>query len=165
MMDGGKPVEQNQPADTSLTEIRERLELQLGEQLNALISAFHALSVRTAVRFDPSIQPAAFHIIRWLYSYGPTSAAALAESTAMDRSSVSRLVKQLELMGYVNREHSPDDGRGILLSLTELGQEKTIYALKEKEAAFYGRLSNWDNDQLEAFVAMLRKFNGFDFSL
>jgi DNA-binding MarR family transcriptional regulator len=142
--------------------VREQLELKLGEQLNALISASHALNVKAAVRFDPAIQPAAFHIVRWLYSYGPTSAAALAEFTAMDRSSVSRLVKQLELSGYVSRETSPDDGRGFLLSLTELGQQKTIHALKEKEAAFYGRISDWSNDQLEAFITMLRKFNGFD---
>lgn len=85
---------------------RGQLELELGEQINALISASHALNVKTAARFDPSIQPAGFHIIRWLYSYGPTSATMLAESTAMDRSSVSRLVKQLELLGYVKREAS-----------------------------------------------------------
>ncbi|NGM83835.1 MarR family transcriptional regulator [Paenibacillus sp. 7124] len=155
-------MEHYQDHDLGKNEIREQLELQLGEQLHALISASHALSVRTAGRFDPSIQPAAFHIIRWLYSYGPTSAAALAESTAMDRSSVSRLVKQLETLGYVNRENSPDDGRGVLLSLTELGHQMTIHALKEKENAFYERISNWNNDQLDAFITMLRKFNGFD---
>jgi DNA-binding MarR family transcriptional regulator len=142
--------------------VREQLELKLGEQVNALISASHAINVKTATRFDPSIQPAAFHIIRRLYSYGSTSAAALAESTAMDRSSVTRLVKQLELLGYVTKESSPNDGRGILLSLTELGQQKTMNALKEKESIFYERISKWNDDQLEAFIAMLRKFNGFD---
>ncbi|WP_342417301.1 MarR family winged helix-turn-helix transcriptional regulator [Paenibacillus sp. FSL R10-2782] len=141
---------------------RGQLELELGEQINALISASHALNVKTAARFDPSIQPAGFHIIRWLYSYGPTSATMLAESTAMDRSSVSRLVKQLELLGYVKREASPDDRRGILLSLTELGQQKTIDALKEKEFVFYEHISRWDDEQLEHFIGMLRDFNGFD---
>ncbi len=116
---------------------REQLELALGKQLNALISAVHALNVKAAVRFDSSLQPASFHIIRWLYSYGPTSAASLADSTAMDRSSISRLVKQLETLGYVKRETSPDDGRAILLSLTELGQQQNIQALKEKEHMFF----------------------------
>ncbi|WP_353957979.1 MarR family transcriptional regulator [Peribacillus simplex] len=31
-------------------------------------------------------------IVRWLYSHGPANASTLAESTAMDRSSVSRLI-------------------------------------------------------------------------
>lgn len=140
---------------------REQLELQLGEQINALISASHALQVKTATRFDSSMQPAAFLIIRWLYSFGATSAAHLAESTAMDRSSVSRLVKQLELSGYIKKEVSPDDRRGILLSLTELGRNNTVEALKEKEFAFYERISNWDDKLLNDFVEMLRLFNGY----
>ncbi|MNH93470.1 MarR family protein [compost metagenome] len=141
---------------------RERLEVELGKQLNALISSAHALNVRAAEKFDSSLQPAAFHIVRWLYSYGPTNAATLADSTAMDRSSVSRLVKQLQLLGYVNREVSPNDGRGVLLSLTENGEQKVIEALKEKESVYYERLSNWEDTELQDFIQMLTHFNGFD---
>ncbi|WP_187768027.1 MarR family winged helix-turn-helix transcriptional regulator [Paenibacillus sp. PL91] len=145
----------------SINESRERLEIELGEQLNALISSAHALNVKAAAKFDSSIQPAAFHIVRWLYSYGATNAAALAESTAMDRSSVSRLVKQLQALGYVKREASPNDGRGVVLSLTEYGQQKIIDALKEKESVYYERLSDWKDAELHDFIQMLRHFNGF----
>lgn len=141
---------------------RAQLELKLGEQLNALISASHALNVRTAARFDSALQPAAFLIVRWLFSFGPTSATVLAESTAMDRSSVSRLVNQLKRLGYVKTEPSPSDRRGVLLSLTELGLQKTTDALKEKEFIFYERISQWDDYQLEKFIEMLRHFNGHE---
>lgn len=141
---------------------RSQLELNLGEQLNALISASHALNVRTAARFDSTLQPAAFLVIRWLFSFGPTSATVLAESTAMDRSSVSRLVSQLKSLGYVKSETSPADRRRVLLSLTELGRQRTIDALKEKESIFYERISKWDDYQLENFVEMLRDFNDHD---
>lgn len=144
------------------TKDRETLELALGEQIHALISASHALNVRSAERFDATLQPAAFHLVRWLYSYGPTNAAALAEATAMDRSSVSRLIKQLETSGYVSKEQDPDDRRGILLSLTELGEQSTVNALKEKESAFYDRISSWDDLELERFITMLRQFNGLE---
>lgn len=138
---------------------REQLELKLGEQLNALISASHALNVRTAARFDSTLQPAAFLIVRWLFSFGPTNATVLAESTAMDRSSVSRLVNQLKRLGYVKSETSPDDRRGVLLSLTELGRQQTMDALIEKESAFYKRISKWEDSELENFVKMLNNFN------
>lgn len=141
---------------------REQLELQLGEQLHALIGASHALHVKAAERFDPSVQPAAFHLVRWLYSYGPASAAALAEATAMDRSSISRLVKSLQQLGYVHKANSPKDGRGVLLSLTEVGHRKTMLALQEKGAAYYERIAAWDEDRLEAFIRLLRQFNGLD---
>ena len=140
---------------------REQLELKLGEQLHALIGASHVLNVRAAQRFDPAMQPAAFHIVRRLYSYGPASAATLAEATAMDRSSVSRLIKSLEQAGYVRKEASPEDGRSVLLSLTASGRERTEQALKEKETVFYERISHWEEGQLAAFIGMLRDFNGF----
>lgn len=142
---------------------RNILELQLGEQLNALISASHALNVRTAACFDSTLQPAAFLIVRWLFSFGPTSATVLAKSTAMDRSSVSRLVNQLKTLNYVKSESSPDDRRGVLLSLTELGRQKTMDALKEKESAFYERILKWDDSRLEKFIELLRDFNGYDY--
>jgi DNA-binding MarR family transcriptional regulator len=141
---------------------RAQLELRLGEQIHALISASQALHVRAAARFDSSLQPAAFHIIRWLFSFGPTSATVLAESTAMDRSSVSRLVNQLKLLGYVKSETSPADRRAVLLSLTELGRQRTVEALQEKESVFYERVSKWDDEQLADFIEMLRHFNGYD---
>ncbi|MFC9709259.1 MarR family winged helix-turn-helix transcriptional regulator [Paenibacillus sp. NPDC056933] len=144
------------------TKDRETLELALGEQIHALVSASHALNVRSAERFDATLQPAAFHLVRWLYSYGPTSAASLAEATAMDRSSVSRLIKQLEQAGYVSKEPDPEDRRGVLLSLTELGQQSTVSALKEKESVFYDRISRWDDKELDRFTTMLRQFNGLD---
>lgn len=141
---------------------RAQLELKLGEQLNALISASHALNVRTAARFDSTLQPAAFLIVRWLFSFGSTSATLLAESTAMDRSSVTRLVNQLKRLNYVKSVTSPDDRRGVLLSLTELGRQKTIDALKEKESLFYQRISKWDDHQIEEFIELLKVFNGCD---
>lgn len=139
---------------------RVQLELKLGEQLNVIISASHALNVRTAASFDSTLQPAAFLIVRWLFSFGPTNATVLSESTAMDRSSVSRLVNQLKNLGYVKSEQSPSDRRGVLLSLTELGRQRTIDALKEKEAAFYERIANWNDSKLENFIELLKDFNG-----
>lgn len=141
---------------------RMQLELSLGDQLNVLLSASHALNVRTAAVFDPTLQPAAFLIVRWLLSNGPATATLLAESTAMDRSSVSRLVAQLKHLGYVKSETYPKDRRGVLLSLTKPGREKALKAIKEKEEEFYKRISKWEDSDLETFVYMLRYFNGYD---
>ncbi len=149
---------ENNIQNTNFT--RTQLELDLGKQLNALISASHALNVRTAAVFDPTLQPASFLIVRWLLSYGPATATLLAESTAMDRSSVSRLVTQLKQLGYVKSETHPEDRRGVLISLTESGREKASNAIKEKEKEFYKRISNWEDSELKTFVEMLKYFNG-----
>ncbi|WP_433620436.1 MarR family winged helix-turn-helix transcriptional regulator [Paenibacillus cellulositrophicus] len=139
---------------------RAQLEIHLGQQLNALLSASHALHVKTAAVFDPNLQPAAFLLVRWLLSYGPSSATSLAESLAMDRSSVSRLVAQLKKAGYVHSEPDPHDRRGVVLSVTDLGRDKAVLAMNEKGAEFYDRISDWDDSSLEAFIQMLKRFNG-----
>jgi len=77
----------------------------------------------------------------------------------MDRSSVSRLIKQLESLGYIKRDPSPNDGRAILLSLTEYGKNETTNALREKESVFNDRISNWNDEQIHNFIQILRKFN------
>ncbi|MDR7002923.1 MarR family transcriptional regulator [Neobacillus niacini] len=142
--------------DINNSDLREKLELAFGEQLNALISEAHALNVRTAATFDVTLQPAAFLIVRWLFSHGPTNATTLAESTAMDRSSISRLIGQLKGLGYVKSERHPKDRRGVLLSLTELGHDKTTKALKEKEAIFYERISSLTDSELKVYIEMLK---------
>ncbi|MBD8138860.1 MarR family transcriptional regulator [Bacillus sp. CFBP 13597] len=142
--------------DINNSDLREELELALGEQLNSLISEAHALNVRTAATFDPTLQPAAFLIVRWLFSHGPTNASTLAESTAMDRSSISRLIGQLKGLGYVKSEPHPKDRRGVMLSLTELGHDKTIKALKEKESIFFERISGLTDSELKAYIEMLK---------
>ncbi|MDM5292567.1 MarR family transcriptional regulator [Peribacillus simplex] len=142
--------------DINNSELREELELALGEQLNSLISEAHALNVRTAATFDTTLQPAAFLIVRWLFSHGPTNASTLAESTAMDRSSISRLIGQLKGLGYVKSEPHPKDRRGVMLSLTELGHDKTIKALKEKESIFFERISGLTDSELKAYIEMLK---------
>ncbi|UYZ00644.1 MarR family transcriptional regulator [Peribacillus frigoritolerans] len=142
--------------DINNSDLREELELALGEQLNSLISEAHALNVRTAATFDTTLQPAAFLIVRWLFSHGPTNASTLAESTAMDRSSISRLIGQLKGLGYVKSEPHPKDRRGVMLSLTELGHDKTIKALKEKESIFFERISGLTYSELKAYIEMLK---------
>jgi DNA-binding MarR family transcriptional regulator len=77
----------------------------------------------------------------------------------MDKSSISRLINQLKKFNYVKSEADPNDKRGVIISLTELGKTKTIEALKQKETAFYERILNWDDTKLENFVALFREFN------
>lgn len=50
------------------------------------------------------------------------------DKVLLSQSSLSRLVDRLEKRGLVERTIAPDDGRGVLLSLTEAGSElqKTI---------------------------------------
>ncbi len=53
-----------------------------------------------------------------------TPSTALGPSMGMEATSLSRILKNMEEKGLIIREKNPDDGRGMIIKLTELGKEK-----------------------------------------
>jgi MarR family transcriptional regulator, organic hydroperoxide resistance regulator len=53
-----------------------------------------------------------------------TPSTALAPSMGMEASSLTRTLKTMEEKGLIERRRNPDDGRGVLIHLTEFGKEK-----------------------------------------
>src|SRR6218665_2277332 len=117
----GEPGEERQA--------RREVELALGVELNALLSASRALTERTAAAFHPGLQPAAFHLARWLYAYGPANPSILAEAVAMDRSSTSNLIGRMKAVGLVESAPDPADRRAGKGSLTTEGMSRRHEAL------------------------------------
>jgi DNA-binding MarR family transcriptional regulator len=52
--------------------------------------------------------------------------AQLADAVAHSRSRVTHTVKRLESAGYVKRDRTPEDGRGIVCAMTELGMRLLV---------------------------------------
>jgi DNA-binding MarR family transcriptional regulator len=55
---------------------------------------------------------------------GGTSSTALGPKMGMEASSLTRTLKKMEERGLIYREANPNDGRGVLLFLTEFGKQK-----------------------------------------
>lgn len=53
-----------------------------------------------------------------------TPSTALGPSMGMESTSLSRILKSMEDKGLIFREKNPEDGRGVLIKLTDLGKEK-----------------------------------------
>ena len=53
-----------------------------------------------------------------------TPSTALGPSMGMEATSLSRILNTLEDRGLIYREKNPEDGRGVLVKLTDLGIEK-----------------------------------------
>ena len=145
-------------ADPHLSTRRE-LELALGVELNALLSAARALDVRTAAAFHPDLQPAAFHLARWLYAYGPVQPSTLAEAVGMDRSSTSSLIGSMKRLEPIASISDPFDRRAVIVSLTPAGEARVIEALDVRSSAFFKRTDDWPLEDLQRFTALLKEFN------
>ncbi|MGC6431011.1 MAG: MarR family winged helix-turn-helix transcriptional regulator [Jejuia sp.] len=53
-----------------------------------------------------------------------TPSTALGPKMGMEATSLSRILKTMEKRGLIERHPNPDDGRGVLIHLTDFGKEK-----------------------------------------
>ena len=70
-----------------------------------------------------------------------TSSTALGPKMGMEATSLSRILKTMEKRGLIERHPNPDDGRGVIIKLTEFGREKRDYS-KEKVLIFNEAIKN-----------------------
>ena len=64
-----------------------------------------------------------------------TSSTALGPKMGMEATSLSRTLKTMEKKGLIKRRPNPNDGRGVIINLTDFGVEKREYS-KEKVILF-----------------------------
>jgi DNA-binding MarR family transcriptional regulator len=69
----------------------------------------------------------AFVLINIDYEKG-TPSTSLGPQMGMEATSLSRILKSMEEKGVIYRERKPDDGRIVLVKLTDFGKEKRAFA-------------------------------------
>lgn len=137
-----------------------KLAIEVGTEINALLVASRTVIAASAQMFHPSVQIAAYQLAVMLSSRGPTKPRELAALLDMDKSAISRLGKSLCDHGLAQMSVDPNDGRGAIYFLTELGQKRVEDASSVKLDAFFKRLHGWSGDDLREFGRLLRSFNG-----
>ena len=99
-------------------------------------------------------------VIGLLASHGSLTLTELCELERITPPSMTRTVSQLVDDGYVARTPSAEDGRKILLELTERGRELAAETRRRRDAWFSHRLEDLTSEeraQLRAAVPVLRK--------
>ena len=86
-------------------------------------------------------------------SYGPRRISELAEFERLAQPTMTQLVKRLEQSGLVTRERQPDDGRVVLVALTEAGVAAVEDFRAQASAALGTCLVEMPDEQVEALAA------------
>lgn len=82
----------------------------------------------------------------------------LTDQTQMDKGQISRVVTQMEADGLIKRESDKEDGRRLILTLTQSGNNlflQTIGTAESRQKAILGVLSREELDNLNATLAKL----------
>jgi DNA-binding MarR family transcriptional regulator len=81
-----------------------------------------------------------------------TPSSKISARMGMEATSLTRTLKSLEDKGLITREKNPDDGRGVLVYLTDLGKEKRALS-KETVLKFNQTIkSKITSEQLQHFI-------------
>lgn len=81
----------------------------------------------------------------------------IAASLAIDISTVSRQIKQLEHVGLVQREPDSNDARAALISLTPRGEDIVEQLLQKRKDKVRQVLEGWTVDDRQCLVRLLDK--------
>jgi len=88
-----------------------------------------------------------------------TPSTSLGPKMGMEATSLSRILKTMEKKGLITRKPNPNDGRGVIISLTDFGIEKRDYS-REKVLLFNEAIkNNVSEEQLMHFYEVAEVIN------
>lgn len=88
-----------------------------------------------------------------------TASTSLGPKMGMEPTSLSRILKTMETRGLIERKPNPNDGRGVIITLTDFGREKRAYS-KEKVITFNEVVkNNISEEKLKHFYEVTETIN------
>ena len=88
-----------------------------------------------------------------------TPSTSLGPIMGMEATSLSRILKTMEERGLIERKPNPDDGRGVLIHLTDFGKEKREYS-RERVLTFNNAIrKNISEEKLKHFYEVAEVIN------
>lgn len=88
-----------------------------------------------------------------------TPSTSLGPKMGMEPTSLSRILKTMEELGLIERKPNPEDGRGVLIHLTEFGREKREYS-RDRVLIFNETIKEHVSDQqLKHFYEVAETIN------
>ena len=102
------------------------------------------------------LEPSTYWVLKHL-TPGSMRITALAATTQLDTSTVSRHVTQLEQAGLVERSQDPDDRRAQRVGLTVEGAEQLEASTTRRREVLTSSLEGWDTADLADLERLLRR--------
>jgi len=143
-MDDGSAREDRVDEDTELTELAAHLRIAVGR-----------LHRRIRIDGRESIPPLQLSALVTVEKCGPLRLSDLARREAVTAPTMSRVLSALDEQGLVVRSPDPQDARGVLITLSDLGGTRLNEVRTHRTALVARRLTRLNHDQRRALAAAL----------
>ena len=130
----------------------------LEQELGVLLRRLRKVMEDRAKLVHPDLNYAAYGSLMML-SQGPHRSSEISDYYGLDKGAVSRMVRHLEELGFIERFPDPDDGRAHLLRLTDAGNARLETVAEERRTGFHERIADWSVSDLKGLVKSLRRYN------
>ncbi|GAA1935481.1 MarR family transcriptional regulator [Microbacterium aoyamense] len=140
-----------EPASEARTTAVRALEAEFGE----LFTQVRQLLADSAHRMSPGMLPGAYKVFTTIVRREVVTLSTLADALMADKGQVSRTVRDLEQLGFVQRTPDPDDGRSSLLSATPLGLERLAEVRRPQSSTLLTALDQWSIDDVRELTRLL----------
>jgi DNA-binding MarR family transcriptional regulator len=139
--------------------VRPDLLAGLEREVGVMVRRIRRVIGERARAVHPELQSSSYLMLSWLVERGPQRASAMAESFGIDKGAISRQVQHLVDLGLVDRSPDPEDGRATLVSASRAAVRRMDAVAAERRTWIDQRLGDWGDDELTAFVDLLRRYN------
>ena len=108
-------------------------------------------------QIDGRVDPASVYVLHQVAATAPVRLTELARCMALDPSTVSRHVRQLETSGYLTRTDDPLDRRAARLRLTDQGQSFMDEAMRARIAILDQAVAGWNEADLDTLTTLMTR--------
>jgi DNA-binding MarR family transcriptional regulator len=132
---------------------------EVEEQMTALAARIRATTREAAAAIHPELPPIGYKMLRVIRRCGTAHASAVADQLGVDRSVVSRQLRQLQDLGLVEVGADAQDGRVRVLALTAAGRAGVEADDAQGGSRLIRGLGGWSRADLDAFAGYLARLN------
>jgi DNA-binding MarR family transcriptional regulator len=124
-----------------------------------------ATSARRSVRaaaaeLASGLQPAAWPVFREVVRAQRIQASTIVGILGMDKSAVSRHIKELRQHGLVEAERDEHDARVFWITPTPLALARLAVVIERQLGLLRAELDTWEPEDVERFALLLTRFSG-----
>ncbi|RBP84684.1 MarR family transcriptional regulator [Marinomonas rhizomae] len=124
----------------------------IGESLHKLMHHYRHQVRETAAKSGILIPVSHIRSLKCINKITNCSAKDIADRLSLDKSQITRVLKELVSSGYVEKIRSPDNHRSQLLSLTKRGSELLTRITMLDRVAAQNMTQNLTDQQIEDFI-------------
>ena len=131
----------------------------LEREMAVLVRRIRRVISLRARAVHPDLARASYLTLTYVAEHGPLRASDVADHFDIDKGAVSRQVTHLSELGLLVRVTDPEDGRAMLVSVSDEGRSRLTDVARHRRKWLDERLGDWTDDDLTGFVATLGRYN------